>query len=114
MAQVEPNWATDRLYKAVPSIYSPDSKIAILSLGPEQTLEEDTSDQLFESLCLDNNEMLRGDPMMLEQVKNLIQEYSDVFSLPEKEIGETSLIKFHVQLMPEAWPVKQKLPPLNP
>ena len=75
--------------------------------------EEDISDQLFKSLHLDNNEMLRSDPRMLEQGKDLVHEYSDEFSSPEKEIGETSLIEFHVQLKPEAHPVKQKLRPLN-
>ena len=51
---------------------------------------------------------------MVEQVKDLIHEYADVFSSPEKVIREMSLIKFQVKLQPGARPVKQKVPPLNP
>ena len=58
--------------------------------------QEHISDQLFKSLCLDANEMLRKDPRLLEQVKDLIREYLDVFSSPKKEIWETSLIEFSV------------------
>ena len=49
----------------------------------------------------------------MEQVKELIHEYADVFSSPEKAIGETSLIEFQVKLQPGTQPVKQKVQPLK-
>ena len=58
--------------------------------------------------------MLKNIMGKLEQVKDLVHKYADVFSSPEKEIGAMSLIEFQVKLQPRAQPVKQKVQPLNP
>ena len=41
-ALVEPDKVTDGLYRATPAIYSLNSKIAIINLGPSFTLKEGT------------------------------------------------------------------------
>ena len=63
---------------------------------------------------LDEKELLNADPALKEQVKELVREYSDVFSSPEVAFGKTSLIEFEIHLEPGSKPVKAKLRPTNP
>ena len=48
------------------------------------------------------------------KVRELINEYSDVFSSPEQEIGKTNLIEFDIKIEDGARAFKSKLHPLNP
>ena len=141
-ALVEPNQGQPGLCQALPAVYSPTSRIAMLNLGPKFLLKKDTQigeaiplslsktpvnqervstlgreeikEQLLQDLGLDANPILQKDPVLLQHVKELIGEYQDVFASPEQEIGKTSLIEFNVTLKPGARPVKQKVRPLNP
>ena len=63
---------------------------------------------------LEENEILKSKPELLDRVKTLVWDYRDVFSNPEQDIGKTNLIEFSVNLKPGSKPVKQKVRPLNP
>ena len=67
---------------------------------------EEVVDQLIQDLQLDDNQMVQKDPILIEQVKALVCEYSNVLSSPKQEIGKTSLIQFSNNLKPVAKPVK--------
>ena len=65
--------------------------------------------QLWEGLRLEENPILKEKPDLLQEVKDLIWEYRDVFSNPEQDIGKTNLIEFSVTLKPGSKPVRQKV-----
>ena len=72
-------------------------------------------DDLIKKLKIEENEILKENPVVKDKLIQIIEEYSDVFSDPEGvEIGTTDLIEFSVELKEGARPVKQKLRPLNP
>ena len=72
-------------------------------------------DDLIKKLKIEENEILKENPVIKDKLIQIIEEYSDVFSDPEGvEIGTTDLIEFSVELKEGARPVKQKLRPLNP
>ena len=69
---------------------------------------------VFKELKLDENPMLKENPDILTRLKEIITKHADVFSNPEANIGETSLIEFDILLKPDATPVCHRLRPLNP
>ena len=78
------------------------------------TIQNEDAKQLWEDLRLEENPMLKEKPDLLQEVKDLVWEYRDVFSNPEQDIGKTNLIEFSVTLKPGSKPVRQKVRPLNP
>ena len=128
--------------RAIPAVYQGTSKIAILNLDDrKQTLKKGTQvaeirllktvpregdkigkisndkevRELWEQLRLEENEMLKENPRLMDSVKRLVKEYSDIFSSPEEAIGRTDLIEFDIKLKQgHERPVKAKLRPLNP
>ena len=93
-----------RIWNASTAQVWPDKRETKPSKGNRDN-SHSSSDGLFNELRLEDNEMLKVTKMM-EQVKELIHEYANVFSSPEKAIGETSLIEFQVKLQPGAQPIK--------
>ena len=71
-------------------------------------------EELWKELRLEKNEMLKKEPELKEKLKELIKEYSDIFSSSEQSFGKTSLIEFEIRLEPGTKPVKTKLRPINP
>ena len=129
--------------RAVPGIYQDQKKIAVLNLEEDRVLRAGTqiaevlptkhlprekteekvrsvkepdgrAEELIKELKLDEKELLNADPALKEQVKELVREYSDIFSSPEVAFGKTSLIEFEIHLEPGSKPVKSKLRPINP
>ena len=129
--------------RAVPGVYRDQKKIAILNMEGDRVLRAGTqiaeifptkhilsekteekvrsakepdgrAEELLQELRLDEKELLNADPALKEQVKELVREYSDVFSSPEVAFGKTSLIEFEIHLEPGSKPVKAKLRPTNP
>ena len=71
--------------------------------------------EIVKKLKLDENQILKENPLVKDKLLQVIEEYVDVFSDPEGvEIGTTDLIEFEVKLKEGARPVRQKLRPLNP
>ena len=129
--------------QAVPGVYQQQSKVAVLNLEEERVLRAGTQiakliptkhilnkvegervrvakedpgrvEELWKELRLEENEMLKKEPELKEKLKELIKEYSDIFSSPEQSFGKTSLIEFEIRLEPGTKPVKTKLRPINP
>ena len=71
-------------------------------------------DNLYTELKIDENEILKENPEIKQQLKDLIQEYADIFSSPTEEFGKTSLLEFDIKLKKNATPVAQRCRPLNP
>ena len=128
---------------AVTAVYKGANKIAILNEGGHKVLlkgtqigealplklarmsanvesinevrdEQGELTKLYKDLNLEDNELLQKHPKMLDQVKEMIKKYKDVFSSPEQAIGKTNLMEFDVTLTEGARPVKQRVRPLNP
>ena len=59
------------------------------------------------------NQMLKDCPGIGRKVKDLVREYQDIFSSPEKAIGQTNLIEFDIKLKLDATPVRSNVRPLN-
>ena len=71
--------------------------------------------EILQKLKIEENEILKKNPVIKDELIQVITEYADVFSDPEGvEIGTTDLIEFDVKLKEGAKPVRQKLRPLNP
>ena len=68
--------------------------------------------KIWESLGMDNNELLNKNPMIKKQVKELIYSYQDIFSTNAP--GETDLIELSLKLKEGTEPIRQKVRPLNP
>ena len=129
--------------RAVPGVYQDQKKIAVLNMEGDRVLRAGTqiaeifptkhilrekteekvrsvkdtdnrAEELIRELKLDEKKLLNADPALKEQVKELVREYSDVFSSPEVAFGKTSLIEFEIHLEPGSKPVKSKLRPINP
>ena len=129
--------------RAVPAVYRDQKKIAVLNLEGEQVLRAGTqiaeitpakhilrevpkekvrsaqevdgrAEELIKELRLEEKELLKADPNLMEKVKELVREYTDIFSSPEVAFGKTSLIEFEVHLEPGSKPVKAKVRPTNP
>jgi dUTPase len=71
-------------------------------------------DELYSALGVDDNDILKGDPNALGKVKQLVQEYQDIFASPQHQFGCTDLIEFDVEIKEGSRPVKQRVRPLNP
>ena len=70
---------------------------------------------ILKKLRIEENKILRDNPIIKERIIELVKEYADVFSDPEGTIiGTTELLEFDVVLKEDAKPVRQKLRPLNP
>ena len=69
---------------------------------------------VFKELKLDENKMLAENPDVKAKLKEILTKHVDVFSNPEANIGETSLIEFDILLKEDATPVCHRLRPLNP
>ena len=69
-------------------------------------------EQLYEELKIKDNQIL--DPAMKCELKAIVKEFQDVFTLPDKAIGKTDLAEFKITLELEAVPKKAKVCPLNP
>ena len=71
--------------------------------------------EIIKKLKIEENRILKENPLVKDKLIQMIEEYADVFSDPEGvEIGTTDLIEFEVKLKEGARPVRQKLRPLNP
>ena len=68
--------------------------------------------ELWNKLKLDVNEIVPDN--MKPELYNLIATYSDVFADENITIGDTSWVKFRIDLKENAKPVKQKVCPLPP
>ena len=69
---------------------------------------------LWKELKLDEKEILIEDPTLMEEVKELIAEYEEVFKSPEHPFGRTDLVECKLRLKPDTKPIKQKGRPMNP
>ena len=70
---------------------------------------------ILKKLKIEENEILKENPMIKEKIIQLVKDYADVFSDPEGvQIGTTDLLEFNVELKEGAQPIRQKLRPLNP
>ena len=71
--------------------------------------------EIIKKLKIEENEILKKNPVVKDKLIQVIEDYADVFSDPEGvEIGTTDLIEFDVRLKEGARPIRQKLRPLNP
>ena len=68
--------------------------------------------ELWNKLKLNVNELVPND--LKPELFKLISDYSDVFADENITIGETSWVKFRIDLKENAKPVKQKVRPLPP
>ena len=68
--------------------------------------------ELWNKLKLNVNELVPND--LKPELFKLISDYSDVFADENITIGETSWVKFRIDLKENATPVKQKVRPLPP
>ena len=129
--------------RAVPGVYRDQTKVALLNLEGDQVLRAGTqiaeiiptkhilrgtteekaksvkepdgrAEELIKELRLDEKDLLNRDPEMKEKVKDLIREFTDVFSSPEVAFGKTDLIEFEIKLKPGSQPFKAKVRPTNP
>ena len=76
---------------------------------------EDTTlgfQELWDSLKLSENKLLRQNPAVLKQTKQLIHDYQDIFSTSAP--GETDLVELSLKLKEDTEPIRQKVRPLNP
>ena len=71
-------------------------------------------DATFEELEADNKKILNGHPEATAKVKSILEKYTDVFTEPGHEVGETDLLEFNVELIEDAKPYKARVHPLNP
>ena len=138
---IEPKKHADSLCQLVPGVYKNTDKIGILNLdkrsvtlkpgdtlGTMRAVKEneqaktptegirkiDDVSELYTQLEIDNNPLLKRDPELMQDVKQLIKEYQDVFSSPEATFGQTELAEFKIKLTENAKPVRAKTRPLNP
>ena len=71
--------------------------------------------QLHQDLRIDENEMLRNKPRLKQQLKDLVDEYEDVFVTVNRTVGMVpDRYETHIRLKPGAKPKKQKLRQLHP
>ena len=72
-------------------------------------------DELIRKLKIEENEILKKNPVIKSKLVKMVTKYADVFADPEGvQIGMTDQIEFDIELKPGAKPKKQKLRPLNP
>ena len=76
--------------------------------------EEEKVKALWTQLKLDENAMLKARPDLHERVYDILKKHWTVFSSEAKVIGETDLIEFEVELLPNTKPFRGKVRPLNP
>ena len=69
---------------------------------------------LWEELELEANPILAQDPQLKARVKQMIQDYKDVFTTSKERVGKTTWIEFSIELRPDAKPVKHRVRPLAP
>ena len=89
----------------------PAEGLAKVSQSPVVHSDPET---VFKELKLDENKMLAENPDVKAKLKEILTKHVDVFSNPEANIGETSLIEFDILLKENATPVCHRLRPLNP
>ena len=71
--------------------------------------------QLHQDLKIDENKMLRDKPELRKKLKDLVDEYEDVFVTVDHTVGMVpDRYKTHICLKPGAKPKKQKLRQLHP
>ena len=58
----------------------------------------DDVSELYAQLEIDNNPLLKRDPELMQDVKWLIKEYQDVFSIPKATFGQTEQAEFKIKL----------------
>ena len=72
------------------------------------------ADELWSKLKLEHNEFVSSDSNLRPELLSLIDEYSDVFTSDQCQVGDTSWVKFKFELNKNTQPVKQKVRPLPP
>ena len=85
-----------------------------VSIAEIQEGKVSEAQDIWEQLKLEDNEILAADPEAFNEVRTMIREYVDVFSVPAASIGCTDKATFRVELKPGTQPVRQKVRPLNP
>ena len=90
--------------------------VNVLGHQPAETLTvqetQERKEFLKQQLELDNNELLTN-----AQKDSIIQIFADNFdsvSVSGEDFGQSELVKFHIQLVPDAKPTRAKCRPLNP
>ena len=97
------------------------SEIEIIKSKPDEEklreMKEHKPDvaEILKKLRIEENEILKKNPVIKGKLIELVSGYADVFCDPEGvQIGTTSLIEFDVELKEGSKPVRQRLRPLNP
>ena len=85
-----------------------------VSIAEIQEGKASEAQDIWEQLKLEDNEILAADVAALNEMRAMIHEYVDVFSVPTASIGCTDKATFRVELKPGTQPVRQKVRPLNP
>ena len=67
-----------------------------------------------EKLQLDDNEIIKERPEVKSKLIKIALDHFDIFSLNETDIGQCNLMKYDIELVEDAKPVKAKNIPLNP
>ena len=69
---------------------------------------------IIKELKLDDNEILSKDPQAKEQIIEAFMENLGAIAKDGHDYGNTDLVQFHLEIEPNAKPVRQKVRPLNP
>ena len=68
----------------------------------------------MEELKIEENVVLKRNPAVKQKLMDILEQYQEVFSSPEKIIGRTNLIEFQIKVIPGSQPVSERMRPLNP
>jgi Reverse transcriptase (RNA-dependent DNA polymerase)/RNase H-like domain found in reverse transcriptase len=95
-----------------------DEEDEINAVTPPSQSKEDLKgmeEYIKKELKLDENEILKSDPTLRNDIIKLFMEYQDAISQHEFDYGHTAAIQCQIQLKPgEEEPVRLKARPLNP
>ena len=74
----------------------------------------DRAHELWSKWKLEKNELVSSDSNLRPELFSLIGEYHDMFTSDQCQVGDTSWVKFKVELNQNSQPVKQRVLPLPP
>ena len=69
---------------------------------------------IYNQLKLDDNEMLQEHPELKQEVANIFMDNFEAVAINDSDFGRTNLMRFQMQMIPGAQPVRAKMRPLNP
>ena len=77
-------------------------------------VNSDRAHELWSKLKLEQNEFVSSHSNLRPELFSLLGEYHDVFTSNQCQVGDTSWVKFKIELNQTTQPVKQRVRPLPP